>query len=112
MSSIVHIVSVGLGVGSFPPKANVKEPIINVAVYFDKATECPLVADVAQMISKPWLEYERLSHVPYLVRLVIRPSGRGDVKPLDLIREFHISGDEKFLNETIVDHLQDTLGVG
>ncbi len=104
--------SVGLGLGSFPPNANVKEPIINAAVYFDEANDCPSAADVAQLIIKPWLEYERLSHVPDLDRHLFRPSSRGDVRPLDLIREFHIRGDEKLLNETIVDHLQDTLGAG
>ncbi|KAL3780270.1 hypothetical protein ACHAW5_001530 [Stephanodiscus triporus] len=104
--------SVGLGLGSFPPKANVKEPIINVAVYFAKATDCPSSLDVAQLIIKPWLEYERLSQVPDFDRRIFRPSTLVEIKPVDLIREFHISGDEEFLNQTIVDHLQDTLGAG
>mmetsp|Transcript_11093 Transcript_11093/g.24052 ORF Transcript_11093/g.24052 Transcript_11093/m.24052 type:complete len:530 (+) Transcript_11093:73-1662(+) len=105
--------SVGLGLGSFPPKSNVKEPIINAAVYFDD-NNCPLAKDVAQMIIKPLLEYERLSHVPDLENRICRPSshGGGTINPMDLIRILAIKGDEKLTNETILEHCQDCLGEG
>lgn len=106
--------SVGLGLGSFPPKSNVKEPIINAALYFDN-NNCPSSEDVAQMIIKPLLlGYERLSHVPDLDNRICRPSSHGDgtVEPMDLIRELTIQGDEKLTNETIVEHCQDCLGAG
>ena len=108
--------SVGLGLGSFPPIANVKEPIINTAVYFESSTDCPTSEDVAQLIIKPLLEYERLSSVPDLDLRVCRPSTSchgtddGKVDPMDLIRELNVDGDETLLNKTIVDHCQDALG--
>jgi hypothetical protein len=126
----VSFTSIGLGLGSFPPQANVKEPIINATVYFDKpnllssiisigsprnTSGCPTAQDVAQQIIMPFLEYERFSHVPDLERHLFRPSTRGDngtINPLDLVREFNINGDDELLNRTIVDHLQDTLGSG
>ena len=126
----VSFTSIGLGVGSFPPQANVKEPIINAAVYFDKPnllssiisigsqrnnSGCPTAQDVAQQIITPFLEYERFSRVPDLERHTFRPSARGNngkINTLDLIREFNINGDDEILNRTIVDHLQDTLGSG
>ena len=100
----VSFTSIGLGVGSFPPQANVKEPIINAAVYFDKPnllssiisigsprsnSGCPTAQDVAQQIITPFLEYERFSRVPDLERHTFRPSARGNngkINPLDLIR--------------------------
>lgn len=126
----ISFTSIGLGVGSFPPQANVKEPIINAAVYFDKpnllssvipigsprnTSGCPTAQDVALQTITPYLEYERFSHVPDLERHTFRPStrgGNGIINPLDLIREFNINGDDELLNRTIVDHLQDTLGSG
>jgi len=105
--------SVGLGLGTFPPTANVKEPIINAAVYFD---DCPAAEDVAEMVIKPLLAYERLSHVPDLENHTCRPSshgdGRGGVQPMDLIRELSINGDDDLTHRTIVEHCQDTLGAG
>lgn len=109
--------SVGLGVGSFPPRANVKEPIINAVVYFDDG-ECPPSKDVAEMIVKPLLDgYERMSAVPDLDERTCRPSisCHGDdvvVEPSDLVRELKFEGDEDALNGTIVDHCQDALGEG
>eukprot|EP00571_Detonula_confervacea_P010981 CAMPEP_0172303904 /NCGR_PEP_ID=MMETSP1058-20130122/5406_1 /TAXON_ID=83371 /ORGANISM="Detonula confervacea, Strain CCMP 353" /LENGTH=505 /DNA_ID=CAMNT_0013014941 /DNA_START=251 /DNA_END=1768 /DNA_ORIENTATION=- len=103
--------SVGLGLGSFPPESNVKEPIINASVYFDN-NNCPSSQDVAEMIVRPLLDYERMSHVPDLDNRKCRPSSHGDVQPMDLIRELSINGDEKLLNQTIVEHCQDTLGSG
>ena len=108
--------SVGLGIGSFPPVANVKEPIINTAVYFESISDCPSSTDVAQLIIQPLLEYERLSSVPDLDSRVCRPSSSchngddGKVDPMDLIRELTIDGDETLLNKTIVEHCQDALG--
>ena len=108
--------SVGLGIGSFPPVANVKEPIINTAVYFESISDCPSSTDVAQLIIQPLLEYERLSSVPDLDSRVCRPSSSchngndGKVDPMDLIRELYIDGDETLLNKTIVEHCQDALG--
>jgi hypothetical protein len=100
--------SVGLGIGSFPPSANVKEPIINTAVYFD---DCPSAQDVADMIITPLLKYERLSHVPDIDNHVCRPSH--GYKHTDLIRELAINeDDDAILNKTIVEHCQDTLGSG
>ena len=103
--------SVGLGIGTFPPAANVKEPIINAAVYFD---DCPSAEDVAEMVIKPLLAYERLSHVPDLDNHTCRPSthgdGEGGVQPMDLIRELSIKGDDNLTHKTIVEHLQDVLG--
>lgn len=107
--------SVGLGLGSFPPDANVKEPIINTAVYFENANECPSKEDVAEMIVKPLLEgYERLSAVPDLEKRMTRPSNHGDgtIDPRKLVREITIKGGEEVLNKTIVAHCQDTLGEG
>jgi hypothetical protein len=101
--------SVGLGLGTFPPKANVKEPIINAALYFD---DCPAANDVAETIVKPLLTYERLSQVPDLENHTCRPSSNGTVHPMDLIRELDIDGDVTLTNRTIVEHCQDTLGAG
>lgn len=104
--------SAGLGLGTFPPQTNVKEPIINAAIYFD---DCPLTKDVAQMIIKPLLmRYERLSHVPHLDQNIFGPSSHkgGVVEPSDLIRILAIKGDEKLTNDTIVEHCQDCLGKG
>lgn len=112
--------SVGLGLGSFPPEANVKEPIINTAIYFDN-NNCPLTKDVAQMIIKPLLlGYERLSHIPDLdnhtYRPTTRPTGEEDstniIDPTDLVRILAIKGDETLTNDTILDHCQDCLGEG
>ncbi|KAL7530211.1 hypothetical protein ACHAXR_003365 [Thalassiosira sp. AJA248-18] len=112
--------SVGLGLGSFPPETNVKEPIINSAVYFD-GESCPSSEDVATMIIKPLLDgYERLSSVPDLDEHICRPSYHGGeenggniIDPMKLIRELDIDGgDETLLNKTIVEHCQDTLGEG
>lgn len=102
--------SVGLGIGSFPPDANVKEPIINAAVYFDD--DPPSANDVAQLVVKPLLVYTRLSEVPDLTNHTTRPSSHGDVRPLDLVREITIKGDDNVTNRTIVEHCQDTLGEG
>ncbi|KAL3768781.1 hypothetical protein ACHAWU_006882 [Discostella pseudostelligera] len=116
--------SVGLGIGTFPPETNAKEPIINAALYFSHDNGgCPSTQDVAQYIIKPLLEYERFSHVPDLHNHICRPSNHGngnnnsknngEIQPLDLIREFTIcSDDDLLLNQTIVSHLQDTLGAG
>lgn len=110
--------SVGLGLGSFPPVTNVKEPIINTAVYFESAAECPSAGDVAEMIVKPLLKYERLSSVPDLKDRICRPSSHGgedsngEVDPSALVRELTIDGDEQLLNKTIVEHCQDALGEG
>lgn len=102
--------SVGLGIGSFPPESNVKEPIINVAVYFDDG---PPTADaVAELVVKPLLAYTRLSEVPDLTNRTTRPSRHGGVRPLDLVRELTIKGDDTLTNKTIVEHCQDTLGAG
>lgn len=102
--------SVGLGLGSFPPKSNVKEPIINASIYFDT---CPSSQDVAEVIVRPLLDYERMSHVPDLDNRICRPSGHGDdIKPMNMIRELSINGDEALLNRTIVEHCQDALGSG
>jgi len=116
----VSFTSVGLGLGSFPPEANVKEPIINTAVYFDN-NNCPLTKDVAQMIIKPLLlGYERLSHIPDLKNRTYRPTTRpttgGEngsiIDPMDLIRILAIKGDETLTNDTILEHCQDSLGEG
>ncbi|KAL7540093.1 hypothetical protein ACHAWF_006590 [Thalassiosira exigua] len=105
--------SVGLGIGSFPPDANVKEPIINAAIYFDKEEGCPSKEDVARMIAKPLLEgYERMSTIPDLTNRVCRPSAHGTVEPSDLVRELRVDGDEEELNKIIVEHCQDALGEG
>lgn len=101
--------SVGLGIGSFPPEANVREPIINAAVYFD---ELPSRSSVEAQIVGPLLAYERLSHVPDLERRVCRRSSRGDVAADQLVREVQISGDEALLNQTIVEHCPDPLSCG
>ena len=102
--------SVGLGRGSFPPKANVKEPIINTAIYFD---DCPSSDDVAEMIIRPLLSgYERLSTVPDLDNGIQRASSHGDVEAMDLIRELNVECDEDELNRIIVEHCQDALGIG
>ena len=102
--------SVGLGIGSFPPTANVKEPIINTAVYF---TDCPSNQAVVDSIIIPLLEYVRLSTVPDLDNKICRSDdGKEKVNPNDLIRELNINGDEALLNKTIVEHCQDTLGEG
>ena len=118
--------SVGLGIGTFPPESNVKEPIINAALYFSKegsssdgigGDECPSSQEVARSIIKPLLEYERFSHIPDLQNQICRPSNHcnintnGEINPLDLIRELTICCDDgTMLNNTIVSHLQDTLG--
>ena len=102
--------SVGLGIGSFPPDANVKEPIINAAVYFDD--DPPTANDVAQLVVKPLLVNKRLSEVPDLTNHTTRLSRHGDVRPLDLVREITIKGDDNVTNRTIVEHCQDTLGEG
>lgn len=103
--------SVGLGLGSFPPAANVKEPIINASIYFD---DCPSSEDVAESIVRPLLNYERLSHVPDLGNRLCRPSSRnnGSIEPIDMVRELSINGDELLLNRTIMEHCQDALGAG
>ena len=101
--------SAGLGIGSFPPEANVREPIINVAVYFD---ELPSRTNVETRIVDPLLAYERMSHVPDLVRRVCRRSSHGDVSAGQLVREVEISGDEALLNQTIVEHCPDPLSCG
>jgi len=104
--------SVGLGIGSFPPIANVKEPIINTAVYF-APTDCPSNKAVVDSIIIPLLEYVRLSTVPDLDNKICRSDdGMKKVNPNDLIRELNINGDEALLNKFIVDHCQDTLGEG
>lgn len=106
----VSFTSVGLGIGSFPPVANVKEPIVNSAIYFD---ECPTANDVAELLVKPLLQYERLSTVPDLTNHSFRSSSHGDgLRPMDLVRELSIDGDNATLNRTIVEHCQDTLGAG
>ena len=102
--------SVGLGIDSFPPDANVKEPIINAAVYFDD--DPPTADDVAELVVKPLLAYTRLSEVPDLTNHTTRPSRHGDVRPLDLVREISIRGDDSVTNRTIVEHCQDALGAG
>lgn len=121
----ISFTSVGLGVGSFPPSANVKEPIINAAIYFDNA-DLPLTKDVARIIVEPLLAYERLSHVPDLDERVCRPSERrgkgkdgeaataatGVIDPADMIRVLAVKGDEDLVNRTILEHCQDPLGEG
>eukprot|EP00578_Thalassiosira_sp_NH16_P012419 CAMPEP_0181123336 /NCGR_PEP_ID=MMETSP1071-20121207/25843_1 /TAXON_ID=35127 /ORGANISM="Thalassiosira sp., Strain NH16" /LENGTH=528 /DNA_ID=CAMNT_0023208467 /DNA_START=29 /DNA_END=1616 /DNA_ORIENTATION=- len=104
--------SVGLGIGGFPPNSNVKEPIINTAVYFESNRSAPSSKDVAEMIVRPLLDYERLSTVPDLDRCICRPSNHGTVEPADLVRELRINGNEELLNLFIVDHCQDALGSG
>ena len=106
--------SVGLGIGTFPPIANVKEPIINAALYFD---DCPTASAVAEMIVKPLLAYERLSQVPDLDNKICRPStctsrSHVEVQPMDLVRELSINGDHNLTTRTIVEHCQDALGDG
>lgn len=106
--------SVGLGLGTFPPKCRVMEPIMNVALYFD-CEECPSAQDLARLIIQPLLlGYERFSHVPDLVSRTWRRSGDEDgrVNPLDLVRELAVNGDEALVNATIVAHCQDHLGEG
>ena len=87
-----------------------KEPIINAAVYFD--AEPPTADDVAEMVVTPLLAYARLSEVPDLTKHTLRPSRHGDVRPLDLVRELAIKGDDTLTNKTIVEHCQDMLGAG
>ena len=99
----------GLGRGSFPPEKDVKEPIINAAVYFDV---CPSRSDVETQIVEPLLAYERMSHVPDLDRRICRRSSHGDVGADQLVREVQIRGDEALLNQTIVEHSSDPLSCG
>jgi len=100
--------STGLGLGSFPPEAEVKDPNINTAIYFD---DCPAAEDVAESIIQPLLVYERFSQVPDLAKHIFRPSTR-EVKPIDLVRQIDIDGDEMLTNNTIVDKCQAKLGEG
>jgi len=84
--------SAGLGMGTFPKEANVCEPTINVALYFET---CPSVQALEEVASKI-LEYERCSGIP------VGTDGKNDwhfqqlsdIPVSKLVRTFQASGDE------------------
>jgi WS/DGAT C-terminal domain/Wax ester synthase-like Acyl-CoA acyltransferase domain len=101
--------SVGMAIGVFPKPVQAPATIINAAIYF---RNCPTVEEIAEMVVKPMLAFERLSSIPVPDSSSCRPPKKA-FEPSDLVRKVVIQETEmQATNSAIFEHLQDSLTTG
>lgn len=90
--------------GVLPSRIHAPEPILNVAVYL---SSCPSVERLAETVVRSLLEYERLSTIPDVQLKRGRPLD-SPMKPMDMIRQIEVNGDDDVTNKVVLSHSQDS----